>query len=426
MPIEPDQVLREMWQNPKRGYDAILVKALINLIGIYPVGTCVILDTFEVAIVAGARSRWPAAQPAAGAHRGGRRRRHRSAAGHAGAPHRAGRHRQLPALHREGHQPVALRAHRRRLLCLSRVIARTFAALRRSGRTALIPYLTAGFPDLRASEDALRVADEVADMLEVGVPFSDPLADGPTIQRSTFQALQQGMTLARHARADRPLPASATGRRLQLPQSRSCATGSIAFCATPGSLGIAGLLLTDLPAGSDPAVEDAVRRSPLDLIRLIAPTTRPERLRRGGGRGRGLRLSRRAARRHRREPRARGGSRRLGRAGARGHPAPGRRGLRHLERRSRPRQSADWPTAWWWAARWWTRSGTAAWRRRDGSCATFAAASISRRRWRKLGDVGGSSSATPGSSRSAAWSSRPAPWRTDLRWLDQPIAVICC
>src|SRR6185369_5490054 len=52
IPIEPDQVLREMWENPRRGYDTILVKALINLIGIYPVGTCVILDTFEVAIVA--------------------------------------------------------------------------------------------------------------------------------------------------------------------------------------------------------------------------------------------------------------------------------------------------------------------------------------------------------------------------------------
>jgi HD-GYP domain-containing protein (c-di-GMP phosphodiesterase class II) len=53
VPIEPDQVLREMWENPKRGYEAVLVKALINLIGIYPVGTCVILDTFEVAIVSG-------------------------------------------------------------------------------------------------------------------------------------------------------------------------------------------------------------------------------------------------------------------------------------------------------------------------------------------------------------------------------------
>jgi HD-GYP domain-containing protein (c-di-GMP phosphodiesterase class II) len=52
IPIEPDEVLREMWQNPKRGYDTVLVKALINLIGVYPVGTCVILDTFEVGIVA--------------------------------------------------------------------------------------------------------------------------------------------------------------------------------------------------------------------------------------------------------------------------------------------------------------------------------------------------------------------------------------
>jgi HD-GYP domain-containing protein (c-di-GMP phosphodiesterase class II) len=54
VPIQPDQVLREMWENPRRGYDPVLVKALINLIGVYPVGTCVILDTFEVAIVAAA------------------------------------------------------------------------------------------------------------------------------------------------------------------------------------------------------------------------------------------------------------------------------------------------------------------------------------------------------------------------------------
>ena len=52
VPIEPDEVLREMWENPNRGYDRVLVKALINLIGVYPVGTCVILDTFEVAVVA--------------------------------------------------------------------------------------------------------------------------------------------------------------------------------------------------------------------------------------------------------------------------------------------------------------------------------------------------------------------------------------
>jgi HD-GYP domain-containing protein (c-di-GMP phosphodiesterase class II) len=54
VPIQPDQVLKEMWENPRRGYDAIVVKAFINLIGIYPVGTCVILDTYEVAVVHGA------------------------------------------------------------------------------------------------------------------------------------------------------------------------------------------------------------------------------------------------------------------------------------------------------------------------------------------------------------------------------------
>ena len=75
VPIEPDQVLREMWENPKRGYDRVLVKALINLIGVYPVGTCVILDTFEIGDRRRAQPRRPAAQPAAGADRGERRRR---------------------------------------------------------------------------------------------------------------------------------------------------------------------------------------------------------------------------------------------------------------------------------------------------------------------------------------------------------------
>jgi hypothetical protein len=51
VPIQPDGVLKEMWENPRRGYDPVVVKAFINLIGVYPVGTCVILDTYEVALV---------------------------------------------------------------------------------------------------------------------------------------------------------------------------------------------------------------------------------------------------------------------------------------------------------------------------------------------------------------------------------------
>ena len=156
-------------------------------------------------------------------------------------------------------------------------ITRTFTDLRARGATALIPYLTAGYPDPRASGEALRIADELADVLEVGVPFSDPLADGPTIQRSTFQALQQGMTLAgtleliERCRLQRPVVVfSYLNPILRYGLDR--------FLADAQGIGIAGLLLTDLPAGSDPAVELAVQRSALDLIRLIAPTTRPERL----------------------------------------------------------------------------------------------------------------------------------------------------
>ncbi len=153
----------------------------------------------------------------------------------------------------------------------------TWAALRHEGRAALIPYLTAGHPDLAASEVILRSADDIADILEVGVPFSDPLADGPVIQRSTFRALEQGMTLARTLDlVDRVSPRRAVVIFSYL--NPILQYGIDRFLADASELGIAGLLLTDLPAGGDVAVEQAVHDSPLDLIRLLAPTTTDARL----------------------------------------------------------------------------------------------------------------------------------------------------
>ena len=118
---------------------------------------------------------------------------------------------------------------------------------------------------------------EVADIIEVGVPFSDPLADGPTIQRSSFEALRQGMTLAgtleivSQAELSPPVVLfSYLNPILQYGVDR--------FLRTAEELGIAGLILTDLPAGSDPVLEAAVQRSGVDLIRLVAPTTRASRL----------------------------------------------------------------------------------------------------------------------------------------------------
>ena len=156
-------------------------------------------------------------------------------------------------------------------------IAAAWARLRAARRPGLVTYLTAGFPSYQVSHEALQVADDLADIIEVGVPFSDPLADGPTIQRSTFAALEQGMTLPRtlelvqRARLSRPVVIfSYVNPILRYGVER--------FLQDAASLGIAGLLLTDLPAGSDPAIEQQVQQSPLDLIRLVAPTTRADRL----------------------------------------------------------------------------------------------------------------------------------------------------
>jgi tryptophan synthase alpha chain len=156
-------------------------------------------------------------------------------------------------------------------------LTRVWAELRGRGRTALIPYLTAGHPDRAASLDGLRRAAEHADIIEVGVAFSDPLADGPTIQRSTFEALRQGMTLPKtleliaEARLERPVVLFSYLN----PVARY---GLHRFLRDAAQVGAIGLLLTDLPAGCDPAVELAVRESPLDLIRLVAPTTTGARL----------------------------------------------------------------------------------------------------------------------------------------------------
>lgn len=159
----------------------------------------------------------------------------------------------------------------------NRAMAEAWTALRAARRPGLVTYLTAGFPSRAASLEALRVAGELSDVVEVGVPFSDPLADGPTIQRSSFAALEQGMTLAgtlaliEEARLSRPVVVFSYLNPI-------LRYGVPRFLADAADLGVAGVLLTDLPAGSDPAIERAVEESQLDLIRLVAPTTDDDRL----------------------------------------------------------------------------------------------------------------------------------------------------
>lgn len=160
-----------------------------------------------------------------------------------------------------------------------RPLAARWAAVRAERRAALIPFLTAGFPTPQLSRDALRrAAADGADILEVGVPFSDPLADGRVIQRATQTALEQGMTLAGVLELVRDA-AVAVPVVLMTYLNPVLAYGTDRFLTDARAAGVAGVLLTDLPAGADPALERTVAASALDFIRLIAPTTSPARIR---------------------------------------------------------------------------------------------------------------------------------------------------
>ena len=167
----------------------------------------------------------------------------------------------------------AVTAHHR-----PRAIEQRFADLRASGgRRALVVYLTAGHPDAGRSLELLHaVADAGADVIEVGVPFSDPMADGPVIQASSQAALEHGMTfdgtldLIARARLAPPVvlftylnPLLAAGRDV------------LDRAATAGAHGV---LVTDLPVGADPERESWLGDGPLDFVRLVAPTTPPARM----------------------------------------------------------------------------------------------------------------------------------------------------
>ncbi len=154
----------------------------------------------------------------------------------------------------------------------------TFRAWRLAGRRALIPYVTAGYPTPAATPRVLDALVEAgADIIELGIPFSDPVADGPTIQRSSQRALEQGVTLDGvlewlrefHTRHDTPVVLFTYLNPL-------LSHGIEHFSKRAREGGAHGVLVTDLPFGADAEMEVALGKE-LPLIRLIAPTTSHER-----------------------------------------------------------------------------------------------------------------------------------------------------
>jgi tryptophan synthase alpha chain len=160
-------------------------------------------------------------------------------------------------------------------------IARRFAALRSAGRAGLIPYLTCGDPDAATFAEILGALPEAgADLIEVGMPFSDPMADGPAIQAAGQRALQAGMTLAKtlalltafRAR-DRTTPIVLMGYYNPIHRY-----GTARFLADAQGAGVDGLIIVDLPPEHDNELCLPALAAGLDFVRLATPTTDERRL----------------------------------------------------------------------------------------------------------------------------------------------------
>ena len=160
----------------------------------------------------------------------------------------------------------------------------------KSNRTALIPYTTVGYPSIEATLNVVPVlARNGGDMVELGIPFSDPLADGATIQKASFHALQNGVTLKLCLEVAKQL-----SQTVEIPLvfmsyfNPVFSYGLEEFCSACASSGVSGLIIPDLPPEEGSELEAITQRQGLDLVYLLAPTSTEERIRLIAERSRGF------------------------------------------------------------------------------------------------------------------------------------------
>ena len=145
------------------------------------------------------------------------------------------------------------------------------------GRTGLVCYAMGGDPTLAATEELLRAIDgEGADVIEIGLPFSDPIADGPTLQAAATRALRGGATLGRLLEVVERLKLRAPVVAMGYMNPVEC-MGSHAFAGALAQAGIAGAIIPDLPLEEAGPLREDLAGAGVDLVSLIAPTTGAER-----------------------------------------------------------------------------------------------------------------------------------------------------
>lgn len=160
-------------------------------------------------------------------------------------------------------------------------IAATFSALKAANRKALVTFIVAGDPDTAASLETLKGLPAAgADIIELGMPFTDPMADGPAIQAADLRALANGMTLPKTLEMVKAFRETNTTTPIVLMgyYNPIYAYGTEKFTKDAAALGVDGLIIVDLPPEEEDELFLPAKAAGLDLIRLITPTTTPERL----------------------------------------------------------------------------------------------------------------------------------------------------
>lgn len=159
-------------------------------------------------------------------------------------------------------------------------VQETFARLRAAGRTALIPFVMAGDPEVKVTEEVVpRLVEAGADLVEVGIPFSDPIADGPVNQRAAQRALARGVTPREVLALCRRIRERTVAPLILLSYYNPLLRHGIeGFCEDARDAGVDGLVIPDLPPDEAGDLVKAARASGLDTIFLVAPTSTEERI----------------------------------------------------------------------------------------------------------------------------------------------------
>jgi tryptophan synthase alpha chain len=163
---------------------------------------------------------------------------------------------------------------------MSRIAAR-FAQLKAQGRAAFVPFVTAGDPDFETSRAILQALPGAgADVIELGMPFSDPMADGPAVQASSLRALKAGATMARTLDLVRSFRQHDDKTPIVLMGYYNPVhiRGADNFVRDAAAAGVDGLIIVDLPPEEDAVLLKPARAAGIDIIRLVTPTTNDARL----------------------------------------------------------------------------------------------------------------------------------------------------